>query len=299
MTQIRANGIVIDYDSSGPADGVPLVLIQGFGQQGIAWPDTFVDGFVRAGLRVITFDNRDTGLTQKWDGILPDFAAVSAAMRAGKKPEVPYTLADMAADVAGLLDELGIESAHIAGCSMGGMIAQLVALDHTAKTRSLTAIFSSPSDTDLPASSREAHLALAAQPPAHDRASVIAHVLSKRQAYGSKGFATDEARSAETVGRTYDRMYYPEGGHRHWSAILASPPRGERLKSLKCPALVLHGSDDTLLYAAHGRRIADCISGAEYHEIAGWGHDFPPDVIPLLHGFMLPFIVKVEKTREG
>lgn len=298
MTAYRANGITIEAETFGPEGGVPLLLIHGFATQSVGWPVEFIEGFTRAGMRVIVLDNRDTGLSRKWDGQIPDLPAISEAVRAGRTPDVPYTLDDMAADAAGLLDALGIESAHIAGCSMGGMIAQLVALNHTAKARSLTAIFSTSGDADLPPSSREAHLALVTPPPAQDRDSVVAHVLDKRGAYASTGFAHDEARAAEIAGRAYDRMYYPEGAQRHWSAILAAPPRGERLRSLKLPTLVLHGSADTLLYAAHGRAIAEAVPGAEYHEIAGWGHDFPPGVIPLLHGYMLPFIAKVEKARR-
>jgi pimeloyl-ACP methyl ester carboxylesterase len=208
----------------------------------------------------------------------------------------PYTLSDMAADAAGLLDALGIGSAHILGASMGGMIAQLVALEHRAKVRSLTILFSTPGDPDLPRSTREAQQALITPPSGTDRASVIQHVLESRTAYGSKGFAQDEARIARHVGQCYDRMYYPEGALRHWSAILATKPRGERLRELNLPALVLHGTDDTLIPPAHGRRIAERIPGATYHEIAGWGHDMPLGVIPRLHELIVPFIDKVERA---
>ncbi len=295
MTVIRANGISLDYEVFGSPGGVPLLLIHGFAQQSIAWSDEWIEGFTRAGLKVITFDNRDTGLSQKWDGQIPDFASVSAAVAKGQKPDVPYTLSDMAADAAGLLDALGIDSAHILGASMGGMIAQLVALEHRAKVRSLTIVFSTPGDQDLPRSSRAAHLALTKPPPGNDRESVIQHILASRAAYGSKGFAQDEVRIAAHAGRCYDRMYYPEGALRHWSAILATPPRGERLRGLDLPTLVLHGTDDTLLPPAHGRRIAERIPGAIFHEIAGWGHDMPLGVIPELHELIVPFIKKAEE----
>jgi len=297
MAKIRANGIDIEYEVSGPADGVPILLIHGFAQQLIAWPDEFVDGFAKAGLRVIRFDNRDTGLSRKWDGRIPDFGAVTAAARERRKPDVPYFLRDMAADAAGLLDALGIASAHILGASMGGMIAQLVALDHSANARSLIEIFTTTNDAGLPPSSAEAHQALITPPQANDRASVIAHVLKSRRAYASTAYAADDERAAERIGRAYDRCFYPEGALRHWAAILASPPRGKRLRALKLPALVLHGTADTLLPPAHGRYIADCISGAEYHEIDGWGHDLPQGVIPTLLGFILPFVERVEKAR--
>lgn len=295
MASVRANGISIEYEVFGPPDGIPLLLIHGFAQQSIAWSPEWIDGFTRAGLKVITYDNRDTGLSQKWDGQFPNFPAISRSLEKGQAPVVPYTLSDMAADAAGLLDAIGIESAHILGASMGGMVAQLVVLEHRAKARSLTIVFSTPGDSDLPRSTREAHQALIAPPPKGDRDSVIQHVLTGRKAYGSNGFVQDEERVARHIGRCYDRMYYPEGEQRHWSAILAAQPRGERLRKLDLPALVLHGSDDTLIPPAHGRRIAECIPGAVYHEIAGWGHDIPLVLIPRLHELIVPFIDKTER----
>lgn len=298
MAQIRANGIDIEYDEIGPKDGLPLLFINGFGSQMTSWPDEFRQGFAKAGLRFIRFDNRDVGLTQKWNGIVPDIREVAKAAREGKKPDVPYTLTDMAADAAGLLDALGIESAHICGASMGGMIAQLVALDHPDKARSLISIFSTTSDPSLPPSSPEAMAALTTPAPATDRASVIAHSLKGRRAYASTAYPFDEERLSALIGLNYDRMFYPEGSARQYAAIMASPPRSERLRSLKLPALVLHGSADTLLRPEAGRHTAQCIPGAEYHEIAGWGHDMPLGVIPLVHGFILPFIRKAEAARK-
>ncbi|MBU6296903.1 MAG: alpha/beta hydrolase [Alphaproteobacteria bacterium] len=298
MARIRANGIDMAYEAYGPEDGAPILLIHGFGQQLTAWPEEFRDGLVNAGLRVICFDNRDVGLTQKWDGMIPDPRSITASLRNRRKPDIPYFLSDMAADAAGLLDALRIDSAHICGASMGGMIAQLVALGHPRKARSLIAIFSTTSDNGLPPSTPEAHLALTTPSVAHDRASVIGHILKSRRAYASTAFAVDDERAAVQIGRAYNRCYYPEGLLRHWAAILAGPPRGEQLKGLELPALVMHGSADTLLLPEHGRQLAACIPGAEYHEIEGWGHDLPAGVVPLLHGFMLPFIEKVKASRD-
>ena len=164
MTQIRANGIMLEYDEHGPRDGVPFLFINGFGSQMTSWPDEFHDAMAKAGYRYIRFDNRDVGLSQKWDGMMPDPKAVSAAVREGRKPDVPYTIADMAADAAALLTALGIETAHISGCSMGGMLAQLVVLNHPEKARSLISIFSTTGDPSLPASSPEAQAALLTRP---------------------------------------------------------------------------------------------------------------------------------------
>ena len=298
MTGFHVNGVVIDADVFGPADGSPLLMIHGFGQQSLAWGVDWIEGFTRAGFMVIAYDHRDTGLSQKWDGIEPDFAAITGAMRQGRRPDVPYDLSDMAADAAALLDTLGIAKAHIMGASMGGMIAQLMALEHPEKVRSMTLIFSTSSDRDLPPSTPEAQIALVSRPLGTDRAAVIAHVLESRRAYASTGFDLDEAKSAAHIGQCYDRMHYPEGMLRHWAAILASPPRGQALKDLDVPTLVLHGAADTLIRPEHGRRLAAAIPGAAYHEIAGWGHDMPPGLIGPLHDLIVPFLKRVEEGAE-
>ena len=287
MTRIRANGIELEYDEIGPRDGVPLLFINGFGTQSTGWPDEYRQGVAKAGLRYIGFDNRDVGLSQKWTGQIP---------KKDEKP--PYTLDDMAADAAGLLDALGIESAHISGASMGGMIAQLVALNHPQKARSLISIFSTTSDRSLPPSSPEAQAALMTRPPSADRASVVAHSVKGRRTYASTRWPFDEARLSALVGRNFDRSFYPEGPSRHWAAILAAAPRTERLKSLQMPALVLHGSADTLIRPEAGRHTAECIPSAEYHEIEGWGHDMPLEAIPIVQGYIVAFIERVERSRS-
>jgi 4-hydroxy-3-polyprenylbenzoate decarboxylase len=161
MAQIRANGIQLEYDVAGPEDGPPLLMIMGFGSQMTSWPVAFRDALAAAGLRVVRFDNRDVGLSQRFAGT-PTARDVAKAVAEGRTPDVPYVLSDMAADAAGLLEALGIESAHIAGASMGGMIAQLVALNHPAKARSLVSIFSTTGDPSLPRSTPEAQAALCA-----------------------------------------------------------------------------------------------------------------------------------------
>jgi len=298
MTKIRANGIELEYEDIGPRDGVPLLYINGFGTQLTGWPEEYAQGFAKAGLRYIRFDNRDVGLGQKWTGQIPDLKAIGEALRDGRKPDIPYTLDDMAADAAGLLDALGIESAHISGASMGGMIAQLVALNHPQKARSLISIFSTTSDRSLPPSTPEAQAALVTRPPSSDRDAVVAHSLKGRRAYASTRWPFDEARLSALVGRNFDRSYFPEGTSRQWAAILAAPPRTERLKSLKIPSLVLHGSADTLIRPEAGRHTAQCIPGAEYHEIEGWGHDMPLEAIPVVQGYILPFVERVEARRR-
>jgi pimeloyl-ACP methyl ester carboxylesterase len=299
MAKMRANGIEIEYEDTGPRDGIPLMFINGFGSQMTSWPIEFRQGLEAAGLRVIRFDNRDVGLTQKWHGITPDVRAVAQAMREGKKPDVPYTLNDMAADAAALLTALGIASAHISGASMGGMIAQLVALNHPEKARSLISIFSTTSDPSLPQSSPEAQVALTAAAPANDRETIIAHGLKGRRTYASTAWPFDEARLGKLIGENYDRMFYPEGTGRQYAAIVASPPRTERLKSLSLPTLVMHGTADMLLRVECGRHTAQCIAGSEYKEIEGWGHDMPLGVIPTVVGTMVDFVKRVEAKRNA
>jgi pimeloyl-ACP methyl ester carboxylesterase len=298
MAQVKANGVILEYDERGPKNGTPLLLIMGFGSQMTSWPDEFARGLADAGLRVIRFDNRDVGLSQKWDGVLPDMAKVQAQIAAGQKPDIPYTLADMATDAAALLDVLGIRNAHIAGASMGGMIAQLVALDHPAKTRSLISIFSTTSDPSLPRSKPEATAALLTKPPSTDKATVVAHSLKGRRTYASTAWPFDEARLSKLIGDNYDRSYYPEGPARQWAAVLTSPPRTERLKTLAVPSLVLHGTADTLIPCEAGRHTAACIPGSRHREIEGWGHDIPLGVIPVLFEEILPFIAAVEAARD-
>lgn len=298
MTKITANSIELEYEESGPKDGVPFLFIDGLATQLIAWPQQFWDTMNQAGFRTIRFDNRDVGLSQKFDGQIPDLRAISKAVREGGKVETPYWLADMAADAAGLLDALGIESAHIAGASMGGMIAQLVALDHPVKARSLISIYSTTGDPSLPRSSPEAQKALTSVPPSDARDVVVAHSVENRKTCASTAWPFDEAYFRAKTEAAYDRCYYPEGVARQYAAILAGPPRTERLKTLTLPTLVLHGSADMLVNPAAGRHTADCIAGAQFHQIEGWGHDMPPLAVPVITGLIVPFVQKVEANRK-
>jgi len=297
MATIRANNIDIAYELSGPVDGTPLLLVMGYASQMTSWPDEFHRAFSDAGFRVIRFDNRDTGLGHKHHGILPDFRAVAKAMAEGKKPDVPYTLNDMADDAAALLDELGVQSAHVAGASMGGMIAQLVALRHPAKARSLISLMSTTSDPSLPRSDPKAQEALMAKPPAEDKASVVEHATKSRLVIGSPAFPEDQDKVRARFAMNYDRGYYPEGAIRQWGAIMATPPRTEQLKKLKCRALVIHGDADILIKPEAGRHTAACIPGAELKIVEGWGHNMPIAAVPTIAGAMTDFITRVESDR--
>jgi len=299
MARVHANGIDIEYESFGRESDPAILLIMGFAAQMTMWQQALCEQLAARGFRVIRFDNRDIGLSTHLSHLpAPNPGEVMARRMSGQKVEVPYQLDDMAADAAALLAALGIKSAHIVGASMGGMIAQLVALDHPEKARSLISIFSTTSDRSLPPSSPEAQAALMTRAPSADRAGVIAHTLKGRRAYASTRWPFDEARLSALVGRNFDRSFYPEGTLRQWAAIMAGSPRTERLKSLNLPALVLHGSADTLIGPEAGRHTAQCIPGAEYHEIEGWGHDMPLEAIPIVQGFILDFVARVEERRK-
>lgn len=276
MTAIRANGITIEVERHGPAAGVPLLLVRGLGSQLIHWPGPLVEGFVRGGFHVITYDNRDAGLSQKFASLgRPDIPAMQAQLAAGEAPRAPYTVADMAADGIGVLDTLGVAAAHVLGISMGGMIVQQMALDHPGRLLSATIVMSSSGAPGLPPATPEAETMLLAEPDdPGDRASVIAHTLRGDRVWGSPGFPFDEAERRTLVARAYDRCHYPEGVGRQYAAVLASRGRRfARLGEVRLPALVIHGTDDTLLPLAHGQDIAARIPDAKLIVIDGMGHD--------------------------
>lgn len=297
MPRIKANDIDIEYELSGPKDGPPVLLIMGYASQMTSWPDEFHEALAAAGLRVIRFDNRDTGLGHKHHGVLPDIKGIAQALAAGKKPDIPYTMDDMADDAAALLDALGVKSAHIAGASMGGMIAQLVAIRHPEKTRSLISLMSTSSDPSLPRSDPRAQEALMAKPPAEDKHSVVEHAVKTRLVIGSPAFPEDQEKVRARFASNYDRSYYPEGAIRQWAAVMATPPRTEQLKKLNVPALVLHGDADILIKPESGRHTAACIPRAEFKLIPGWGHNMPIAGIPAIAGPMIDFIKRVESGR--
>lgn len=297
--RIKANGTETEVEITGPASGVPLVIIQGYASQMTSWPDEYHLALAEAGLRVIRFDNRDTGLGHKHHGIIPDMRAVAAAMKDGTKPPVPYTLNDMADDVAALLDALDIKSAHISGASMGGMIAQLVAIRHPQKTRSLISLMSTTSDPSLPRSDPAAQEALMAKPPAEDKDSVADHATKTRLVIASPGYPEDQAQVRARFAKNYDRSYYPEGAIRQWAAVMATPPRTEQLKTLNVPTLVIHGDADILIKPEAGRHTAECIKGAELKIVKGWGHNMPIAAVRDIAGPIIDFIRRVEAERRA
>ncbi len=281
MPTVKANGIEITYDEFGDPNGRPLLLIMGLGGQMIMWREEMCEMFAQQGHRVVRFDNRDVGQSTSFEHLgLPDVMSVMMKALTGQPvDEAPYLLKDMAADAAGLLDAIGIESAHIVGASMGGMIAQQFAIDHPHRVRTLTSIMSTTGDPTLPQPRAEATGALLAPLPA-DREASIERGVNIFRTIGSPGFPFDEDEVRSVASRSYDRGFNPTGVARQLVAILASGNRTEALKNVKVPTLVIHGKDDPLVPVEGGQATAAAIPGAKLIVIEGMGHDMPKELRP-------------------
>lgn len=283
MPNVSANGITIEYDTFGRPGDPPLLLIMGLGAQMILWDEEFCGALAKRGYFVVRFDNRDVGMSTKLDHLgMPDFAAAMVAA-AARQPfaGAPYLLSDMAHDAAGLLDALSIDKAHVVGASMGGMIAQTLAIQHPPRVRSLTSIMSTTGNPDLPPPSPQA-MAVLLTPPPPDRASAIEHAVRVFRTIGSPGFEFDEDFVRRRAERSYDRGFTPMGVVRQLVAILSSGSRKDALGAVKIPALVIHGADDPLVPVNGGRDTAESIPGAELLIIEGMGHDMPKVIWPRL-----------------
>jgi pimeloyl-ACP methyl ester carboxylesterase len=273
-----ANGITIEYETIGDPAGEPLLLVMGLGAQLITWPEGFCTALVERGFHVVRFDNRDTGLSSKIeDGPRPD---VMAAMT-GDASSASYTLSDMAADAVGLLDVLGIERAHVVGASMGGMIAQTIAIEHPERVRSLCSIMSTTGDPAAGAPTPEATTVLL-RPPAGSRDEAIANSIDAGRVIGSTGFEVGEDVLRARAEASYDRCFYPIGIARQLVAVAASGDRTAALAGVATPTLVVHGAVDPLVPPAGGELTAKAIPGAELLMIEGMGHDLPEGAWPTI-----------------
>lgn len=281
MPNIRANGIDIYYEESGPADAPVILLVMGLGTQMIAWPDDLIQGLVGRGYRVIHYDNRDVGLSQRMDGA-PAGSLVWAmlASRFGLPVKTAYTLTDMAKDGAALLEALGIDKAHVVGASMGGMIVQLMAANHTDKVLSMTSIMSSSGKPGLPGPRADIRKRLMAPRPANPTKEEA--VKMGAEALESISFA-DPSRPpsafVDMAARAFDRGYYPIGMKRQLLAIVADGSRAERLKKITVPTLVVHGGADPLVPKEGSEDIARHIPGARLEIIDEMAHDLPPSQV--------------------
>ena len=280
--RIAANGIALEVEDHGSPQGEPLLLVMGLGMQLLAWHEDFVALLVARGFRVIRFDNRDIGLSQSFDaGGVPNLALDSLRYTLGLKVKSPYTLVDMAADTAGLLNALGIARAHVCGASMGGMIAQRLAAQHPERVKSLTLMMTSSGSRRLPGPSLKVRAAMIARPKEPKRIeSIVEHYVNLYGVIGSPGFPASKDDLRERFTRSVTRSYRPAGTARQMLAIAADGDRSAVLGTLRPPAHVIHGAADPLIPIAAGRDLAARIPGATLDVIDGMGHDLPRELWP-------------------
>ncbi len=287
----RPAGIDIAYQRLGDPTAPLALLIMGVGGQSIHWPDAFCYALVDRGLQVIRFDNRDAGLsTHMTSAPTPNLPAALA----GDFSSVSYTLSDMSADAVGLLDALEFEKAHVIGASMGGQIAQTMAIEHPERVRSLTSMMSTTGNKAVGQASPETLRELFSGPPAVTRDEVIEQFLRAARVTGSPGYPVDENEIAVRAGRAYDRGYDPTGTARQAIATVASGDRTERLRKVRVPTLVIHGLADLMCDVSGGRATAESIPGAELVLIEGMGHNLPPGLRSSLANRIAEFVWGVE-----
>lgn len=291
--KVRANGLSIEVEDTGPVgDAPPVLLVMGLAMQLTAWPDALVQALVQAGHRVIRFDNRDIGLSDRLDHLgVPNLLWESMKHRFGLPVRAPYSVTDMASDAFGVLDALGVGSAHVVGASMGGMIAQRMALAAPQRVRSLTSVMSSSGARHLPGPHPKVLQVLLRRPQDHSEPAVLAHYLRLFEAIGSPGFPSDPAELRRRILESMRRGgYRPAGSARQLAAVAADTSRAMELRGIRTPTLVLHGSDDAMLPLACGEDTAKRIPGAQLVTIRGMGHDLPPGVVTRLLEPLLPHL---------
>ncbi|HEX7440481.1 MAG TPA: alpha/beta fold hydrolase [Caldimonas sp.] len=278
--QISANGISIEVEDHGPPNGEPLLLVMGLGMQLVAWHDDFVSSLVQRDFRVIRFDNRDIGLSQRFDQFgVPNLTLDSLRFVVGMRVTSPYTLADMAADSVGVLDALGIAKAHVCGASMGGMIAQQMAVRFPERVKSLTLMMTSSGARRLPGPSLKVRGAMISRPKdPTDVDSIVAHYVSLYRLIGSPGYPAAEDYLRNRLQMSVRRSYRPAGTARQMVAIAADGDRSALLARIKAPTQIIHGRQDPLVPVAAGLDLAAKIGGAQIDVIDAMGHDLP---IPL------------------
>jgi len=269
----KAGAVELAYETFGEHGRPPVLLVMGIGSQMINWHEDFCTA-LSSGRFVIRFDNRDVGESQWLEGDV-DIAACAA----GDTSSAVYTLDDMADDAVGLLDALGLSSAHVVGASLGGMIAQTIAIRHPQRVRTLTSIMSTTGEPGVANPTEEAAAALMS-PPAQSRDEAMERILEVRRVIGSPGFPRDEEDILQRAGRAWDRGVNPAGFARQLAAVYASGDRTGALRSLDVPTLVVHGEDDPLIPASGGRATAAAIPGAQLWTVRGMGHDLPRDIWP-------------------
>ncbi len=291
------NGMAFEYETYGSSADPPVLMVMGFGVQLVAWPREFCRQLAAAGRYVISFDNRDCGLSAKLEGVDANLEAVHLATASGdlaKARELaPYTLSDMAQDGFGLLSALGIECAHIVGASMGAMIAQTMAIEQPQRVLTLTSMMSTTGEPEFGASTPEALEALLA-PPAANREAYIASAETWLLWHSRRYPELEQTRTI--AAESFDRCHYPQGTSRQLAAMLASGPRAEGLAQLRVPTLVIHGLDDTLITPSGGQRTAELVPDAKLLLIEDMGHDRPT---PLWEEISRPILAHTARRRDS
>jgi pimeloyl-ACP methyl ester carboxylesterase len=290
---IHANGIAIEVEDSHPAstDRPVVLLIMGLGMQLVAWPVPLVQALLDAGYRVIRYDNRDVGLSQHFDELgMPNLVWAALQHKLGFTPSAPYSVQDMANDALGVLDAQGVARAHVVGISMGGMIAQRVALTAPERVLSLTSVMSSSGARDLPGPDTKVVKAMLSSPASTSPHDVTEHYLQFMAAVSSPGYAVPESILRDSVMTSVLRSFRPVGTLRQTLAVMADTRRADELPRIQCPTLVVHGVDDPLVPLACGEDTARRIPGAQFYAIPGMGHDLPPGVVTQLLTRLLPHL---------
>ncbi len=295
--QINASGIALEVEETGPADGAPLILIRGLGTQLAHWPTELTTGFAAAGFRTITFDNRDTGLSQRCPhpGVSGDASNILHRFAAGEDIPPPYSLDDMAGDVIGLMDALGIARAHVFGISMGGAIAQALAIGHAGRLLSATFVMTAcrplvdRTGAD-PAATNDLIASLLSHP--QSREEYLQSQIDEHRRWGSPGYPMPEQDIRAMAETTWARGVDPAGINRQLLATAHAPDRRPALRDLALPCLVIHGTDDALIPVELGQEIAAHVRDSEFHAIKGMGHIVTPALAPVIVGLVGDFIAR-------
>ena len=302
--KIIANGLEFEVEDSAsinPQDAdlqarPVVVLIMGLGMQLVAWPDNFVSELVDAGFRVIRFDNRDIGLSTHLDALgRPLIVWEALKYRLGLRNKAAYSLADMATDTLAILDVLDVQRAHIVGVSMGGMIAQRVAIAAPGRVLSLCSIMSSSGARGLPQPDKKILRLLTRRPADSSLEGLVAHTVALFQAIGSPAYPTPEEELHARVLAAAQRSTHPQGILRQMVAVAADRDRAEALARIQCPTLVLHGDADPLVPPAHGQDTAQRIAGARLVTIEGMGHDLPPEPVNQILNALIPHLQQAQR----
>jgi pimeloyl-ACP methyl ester carboxylesterase len=306
--KIQANGLQIEVEDSATAAVDPahplrpvVLLIMGLGMQLVAWPDAFVQALLDAGYRVVRFDNRDIGLSTAMDHLgKPKIPWTMVKLQLGLQPQPPYPLSDMAADALGVLDALRIERAHVVGLSMGGMIAQRLAIAAPERVLSLASIMSSSGAKGLPGPTPAVFKAMMRKPGGHDEESVVKYFQDFFRVIASPAFPIPADEMGAQIRRAYRRGYHPVGTQRQMLAVVTDTGRAAQLSRINCPTLVLHGRADPLVPFACAEDTARRIPGAQLMGIEGMGHDLPAQGVQLLLQALIPHLQAAQlRTATG